>query len=55
MEDALELYGTDIEMHNFGFTEFFAEKAEMFEEVLPLRDYRQSQKTSREGNTAERK
>lgn len=38
MQDALELEKADLKHDYFGFMDFLAEKAEIFEEVQPLRD-----------------
>ena len=39
MEDALQLERADLKDDYFGFMEFLGEKAEIFEEVQPLREY----------------
>lgn len=42
MEDALQLERSDLKYDYFGFMEYLAEKAEIFEEVTPLREFRKS-------------
>ena len=39
MKDALQPERADLKEDNFGFVDFLAEKEEIFEEVIPLREH----------------
>lgn len=55
VQDALELEKADLKNDCFGSMEFLSEKAVVFEEVEPLREYRQSKNAKRNTNVPKKK